>query len=142
VASGGRRWLRGVTSDLGVCGEWGWPWGFLGSFAIAVQVGLRQLQVASWGHAWGCVGLRVAMMEDLIFMTSVAFNVIIVQRQLVQLLCGLVTKNLKGEFQGHNKSKGRASPVITLFRACYTGTLKELRSPLSLRLLGTALSCA
>jgi hypothetical protein len=68
---------------------------------------------------------------------------IIVRAQLIQLLCGLVTKNLNQRISGPNcNGKGKASPVITLLSILlhWIRTSKELQSPL--RLLGMALSCA
>jgi hypothetical protein len=65
--------------------------------------------------------------------------IIIVRLHLIQLLCGLVTKNFEPE---NSNDKGRASLVITLrlILLHWIRTLKELQSPL--RLLGMALSCA
>jgi hypothetical protein len=67
--------------------------------------------------------------------------IIILRSQLIQLLHGLVTKNLEPE---SSKGKGRASPVITLISILLhwisLRTSKQLQS--LLRLLGMALYCA
>jgi hypothetical protein len=70
-------------------------------------------------------------------------QIIIVRAQLIQLVCGLVTKNLNQRISGPNyNGKERASPVITLISILlhWIRTLKELQSPL--RLLGMTSSCA
>jgi hypothetical protein len=67
------------------------------------------------------------------------YRKIIVRAQLIQLLRGLVTKNLNQRISGPNcNGKGRASPVITLLLILlhWIRISKELQSPL--RLLGMA----
>jgi hypothetical protein len=74
---------------------------------------------------------------------SISIIIIIIWVQLIQLLRGLVTKNLEQRIAGPNcYGKGRASPVITLLSILlhWSRTSKELQSPL--KQLGMTLSCA